>query len=70
MASDPVCGREVDPSDAPLRAVYAGRVFYFCSPACKDAFDRHADRFARGDEYGGDVEGGCAGPGAPSLSDG
>lgn len=53
MAVDPVCGGEVDPATCPLRAVYGGRVFYFCSSRCKDAFDRDAARYARGEgDYG------------------
>lgn len=53
MAVDPVCGREVDPASRPLRAVYGGRVFYFCSSECRDAFDRDAARYGHGeDEYG------------------
>jgi len=66
VARDPVCGREVAPSDCPLRAIYAGQAFYFCSPACKDAFDRHAHRYACGDEaYGPSSLGGCPEGGWP-----
>ncbi|MEW6045215.1 MAG: YHS domain-containing protein [Bacillota bacterium] len=47
MPCDPVCGRTTDPSRAPLRAVYRGYAYYFCSPACKDAFDRDPNRHAQ-----------------------
>ena len=50
VAVDPVCGRQVDPASCPLRAVYGGRAFYFCSSECKDAFDRDAVRYGQRDD--------------------
>jgi YHS domain-containing protein len=40
---DPVCGREVDPSEAPA-SEYKKRRYYFCSPRCKERFERQAER--------------------------
>jgi YHS domain-containing protein len=36
-ATDPVCGMKVDRSKA-LAESYGGEAFYFCGPACRDAF--------------------------------
>ena len=35
---DPVCGMEIDPDDAAASEVHDGVTFYFCSPACHQAF--------------------------------
>ena len=37
--TDPVCGMEVNPKEAAGRSTYRGAVYYFCSLACKKAFD-------------------------------
>ncbi len=39
MAIDPVCGMEVNPSEAAAKTVYKGTIYYFCSPNCKKAFE-------------------------------
>ncbi len=36
---DPVCGMEVDPADAAGHSEFEDRVYYFCSPKCKEKFD-------------------------------
>ena len=40
MAKDPVCGMEVDEKKAPATAVYHGTTYYFCTQACKRAFEK------------------------------
>ena len=40
MAKDLICGMDVDEKTA-LRSEYKGQTYYFCSPACKQAFDRN-----------------------------
>lgn len=45
MATDPVCGMDVDESRARaagLTQERAGETFYFCAPACKTAFEKRA----------------------------
>ncbi|MBE3598970.1 MAG: YHS domain-containing protein [Limnochordaceae bacterium] len=64
MAVDPVCHAEVDESRSPLRAVYHGRTYYFCSAACKAAFDRNAARYV---EEGAPEQGGVNGSRAGLL---
>jgi YHS domain-containing protein len=38
MAIDPVCSMLVDERDPPAIATVAGRTYYFCDLACKQAF--------------------------------
>ena len=38
-AIDPVCGMTVDPATTRRTSAYRGTTAYFCSPACKKAFD-------------------------------
>lgn len=40
---DPVCGMGVD--SAALGAEYAGKLYRFCSPACRDLFQAHPQRY-------------------------
>jgi YHS domain-containing protein len=45
MMKDPVCGMMVDEKTTQLRSAHDGRVFYFCSEACKASFDKDPHRF-------------------------
>lgn len=45
MAKDPVCGMAVTRGDMAGETAYQGRTYYFCSPACKERFDREPQRF-------------------------
>ncbi len=36
---DPVCGMEVDKSEAAVTSEYMGKTFYFCAPGCKKLFE-------------------------------
>jgi P-type Cu+ transporter len=38
MVEDPVCGMRIDPDDAAGTAEYGGKLYYFCSETCHDAF--------------------------------
>jgi YHS domain-containing protein len=42
-AHDPICGRAVDPTGA-AHTEYKKRRYYFCSPRCKERFERQAER--------------------------
>lgn len=44
MARDPVCGTECDPRTSD-RVDYQGETFYFCSPGCKEEFERNPERY-------------------------
>ena len=45
MTKDPVCGMQVDESRAGATSQYRDQTFYFCSAACKAAFDRHPEKY-------------------------
>ncbi|MEM4970689.1 MAG: YHS domain-containing protein [Sulfolobales archaeon] len=47
MAIDPVCGMDVDPSKAVHKTVYKGKVYYFCSPACKAEFEKNPEYYLK-----------------------
>ncbi len=46
MAKDPVCGMEVDEKKAVARFVYEGQTYYFCTDACRQAFERDPEKYA------------------------
>ncbi len=46
MAKDPVCGMDVDEKKAGARSEYKGQTYYFCSPGCKQTFDKDPERYA------------------------
>lgn len=49
---DPVCGQEVEPHDqTTVTAVYQGERYYFCSEACKEAFEEDPERWIEAEEY-------------------
>ncbi|AEA12520.1 ribosomal protein L24, putative [Thermoproteus uzoniensis 768-20] len=45
MAIDPVCGMEVDPKTAKYKTIYGGKIYYFCSQACKEEFERNPQHY-------------------------
>jgi YHS domain-containing protein len=45
MAKDPVCGMDVDEKKAAGKSEYKGLTYYFCSPGCKQAFDKEPDKY-------------------------
>ena len=45
MKRDPVCDMEVDPQTAP-KSEFQGQTYYFCSLACKQAFDENPKEYA------------------------
>ncbi len=42
---DPVCGMLLSLESAPEEAVYKHRVYYFCAPACREAFEADPERY-------------------------
>ncbi|HEX5549043.1 MAG TPA: YHS domain-containing protein [Ktedonobacterales bacterium] len=40
LATDPVCGMEVDPATAAATSEYQGKTYYFCAVGCKNRFDK------------------------------
>jgi YHS domain-containing protein len=43
---DPVCGMGVNPKEAAGKSEYQGQTYYFCSPGCKQAFDKKPEKYA------------------------
>lgn len=48
-AKDLVCGMEIA-SEGAVKTEYEGRTYYFCSVACKDAFEKEPEKWAEEDE--------------------
>ena len=46
MQRDPVCDMEVDPAISSLKSEFQGQTYYFCSLACKQAFDANPQEYA------------------------
>ncbi len=47
MPADPVCKMELSEEDAEATAEYKGMTYYFCSEACKEAFEHAPERFVK-----------------------
>lgn len=45
MVKDPVCGMEVDESEAVATSRFEGTAYYFCAAGCKRAFDQDPGKF-------------------------
>ena len=54
MATDPVCGMEVNPEEAAGSSEYRGQTYYFCNPNCKERFDEDPEQFLGADEEKGE----------------
>lgn len=46
MATDPVCGMELNPQTAAGQSEHQGQTYYFCSESCKRQFDQNPERYA------------------------
>jgi YHS domain-containing protein len=54
MVRDPVCGMQLEESNAAGKSEYKGKTYYFCSPSCKGAFDKEPGKYAvKGDTGSG-----------------
>jgi YHS domain-containing protein len=47
MMKDPVCGMELDSSQAAAQSQYQGQTYYFCSVECKQKFDANPKQFLK-----------------------
>ena len=45
MAIDPVCKMQVDEKTSTITSTYKGKTYYFCSPYCKQEFDKNPEKF-------------------------
>jgi YHS domain-containing protein len=46
MEKDPVCGMQVDKEKAAGTSMYQGKTYYFCSPGCRDKFEKNPQQYA------------------------
>ncbi len=42
---DPVCKMGVDPHKAVHKSLFEGKTYYFCSPLCKESFDKEPQKY-------------------------
>jgi YHS domain-containing protein len=42
---DPVCGMQVNIQKTALRSEYRSKTYYFCTIACRKAFDVHPEKY-------------------------
>jgi YHS domain-containing protein len=47
MVLDVVCNMEIDEKTAKWKSDYRTKTYYFCSPMCKQKFDRNPDKFVK-----------------------
>ena len=47
MATDPVCGMNIDEKTAAAKATHQGKTYYFCSEACKNEFTANPEKYLR-----------------------
>jgi YHS domain-containing protein len=45
MATDPVCGMDVDVATAKHKTEYKEQTYYFCAPGCKKAFEAEPETY-------------------------
>lgn len=43
---DQVCGTEVKPKNVQARSEHQGQTYYFCSPQCKEEFEKNPEKYA------------------------
>ncbi len=44
-AIDPVCGMRVKIEKRAMQSEHRGQTYYFCTAACRNAFDVHPERY-------------------------
>jgi YHS domain-containing protein len=55
MVKDPVCGMELDSSQAQAQTIYKGQAYFFCSADCRRTFDDNPKEFVgKGTSQGGE----------------
>lgn len=47
MVKDPVCGMEIDEKKAKNKKAYKGKIYYFCSSNCQQAFEKNPEQFLK-----------------------
>ncbi len=47
MPSDPVCRVELDEQNAIATSEFQGKVYWFCTHTCKEAFDEDPEKYLK-----------------------
>ncbi len=47
MERDPVCGMEIDPTNAAAQMDYQGKTYYFCSQSCHNQFMQNPQQYVQ-----------------------
>jgi len=47
MVLDVVCKMEIDEKTARWKSEHDGKTYYFCSPICKQKFDRNPEKYIK-----------------------
>ena len=47
MATDLVCGMNVDERTAKYKTNYMGKMYYFCAPGCQKAFEANPQKYLK-----------------------
>ena len=47
MATDPICKMNVAEAGAKYTSMHQGKMFFFCSAACKQQFDKEPQKYAK-----------------------
>jgi YHS domain-containing protein len=45
LAKDLICGMNVDEETCKLTSQYQGKTYFFCSPNCKEDFEKDPSRY-------------------------
>ena len=45
MQNDPVCGMQIEESQAVGKSDYQEKIYYFCSAVCKTEFDEEPEKY-------------------------
>lgn len=45
MATDLVCGMDVDEKTAKYKTTYKGKTYYFCAPGCQKTFETNPEKY-------------------------
>ena len=52
MVTDPVCGMQIEESEAAAQLVYEGQPLFFCSEDCRRTFENAPEEFVDGQQAG------------------
>lgn len=45
--TDPVCGMQVDSSQAAGQAIHNGKAYFFCSEECRKMFEQNPEKYVK-----------------------